>query len=199
MTKKKNNIKQGKDGDKSLGKEKKSNLPFILSILAILISLGQLIFTVPVVLKYFDKVELRVVELNIEKPTNVDYLRTSFIIINTGDNTAKNIELHLRLLKNDKILFVPEVFNLTKDDTKGGIARNLIFKCEELVPGQKVRFFVHSDYKEYLQTNSIDTLYYNQSINRSELSYGPYITFLKHSLGQVQLERSNDLTLTELK
>lgn len=199
MTKKKKKNKQDKDNSKSIDKEKKSNLPLILSILAILISLGQLIFTVPVVLKYFDKVELKAVEFDIEKPIDGDYVRTSFMIINTGDNTAKNVELHLRVLKNDKILFVPEVFSLSKDDRKGGIARNLIFKCEELVPGEKVRFFVHSDFTEYLKTNSIDTLYYNQSVNRPELSYGPSITVLKHSLGKVLLERPNDLTLTELK
>ncbi len=199
MTKKKKKKKQVIDNPESNKKEKKSNLPLVLSILAILISLGQLIFTVPVVLKYFDKVELKAVEFDIEKPIDDDYVRTSFMIINTGDNTAENVELHLRVLKNDKILFVPEVFNLTKDDTKGGIARNLIFKCEELVPGEKVRFFVHSDFSEYLKTNSIDTLYFNKPVTRPELSYGPYITVLKHSLGKVLLERPTNLTLNELK
>ncbi len=199
MTKKKKKKKQAIDNPESNKKEKKSNLPLVLSILAILISLGQLIFTVPVVLKYFDKVELKAVEFDIEKPIDDDYVRTSFVIINTGDNTAENVELHLRVLKNDKILFVPEVFNLTKDDTKGGIARNLIFKCEELVPGEKVRFFVHSDFSEYLKTNSIDTLYFNKPVTRPELSYGPYITVLKHSLGKVLLERPTNLTLNELK
>jgi hypothetical protein len=199
MTKKKKKKNQNKENQDSSGKKNKSNLPLILSVLAIFISLGQLIFTVPVVLRYFDKVELKAVEFDIEKPIDDNYVRTSFMIINTGDNTAKNVELHLRVLKNDKILFVPEVFNLAKDDTKGGIARNLIFKCEELVPGEKVRFFIHSDFSEYLETNSLDTLYFNKPVTRPELSYGPYITVLKHSLGKVLLERPTDLTLNELK
>eukprot|EP00481_Brizalina_sp_1-RS-2013_P002805 TRINITY_DN7461_c0_g1_i1.p1 TRINITY_DN7461_c0_g1~~TRINITY_DN7461_c0_g1_i1.p1 ORF type:complete len:116 (-),score=11.76 TRINITY_DN7461_c0_g1_i1:172-519(-) len=95
MTKKKK-----KKNQDSSGKKGKSNLPLILPILAILISLGQLIFTVPVVLRYFDKVELKAVEFDIEKPINDNYVRSSFMIMNTGDNTAKNVELHLRVLKN---------------------------------------------------------------------------------------------------
>ncbi len=192
--------KKKKNKSQKLGTSiNKLNLPLVLSIFAIMISFVQLIFTLPIVLKYFEQVELRAIEYNISKPIDDDYVRSSFMIINTGNNTARNVELHLRVLKNDKILFIPEIFNLTKDDIKNGIARNLIFKCDELVPGEKVRFFIHSNFQEYLETNSLDTLYYNKSITRPKLSYGPYITTLKHSLGKVQLERLVDLTLTELK
>ncbi|MBC3845413.1 hypothetical protein H8K90_03390 [Winogradskyella echinorum] len=192
-------MKKKKSKEKKSKRTNKRNWPLIISIFAFIVSFGQLIFTYPVVLKQFEKVELKAVEFDIEKPIDDNYVRTSFMIINTGANTAKNVELHLRVLKNDKILFVPEVFNLAKDDTKDGIARNLIFKCEDIVPGEKVRFFIHSDFSEYLETNSLDTLYFNKPVTRPELSYGPYITILKHSLGKVLFERPTDLTLYELK
>lgn len=191
MSKKKKSKK--KDSDKV---KRKWNLPFVISVL---INFGLLFFSIPTVLRYFDKVELKAVQLNIEKPINDNYVRSSFMILNTGDNTAKNVELHLRVLKNDRVLFVPEVFNLSKDDTKGGIARNLIFNCHEIVPGEKVLFFIHSDFNEYLETNSIDTLYFNIPIPKPDLSYGPYITTLKHSLGKVLVEEPINLTLTELE
>ena len=140
----KNKEKKDKENLKSKAKRKKINLPLYLSVIAILISLGQLIFTIPVVLKYFEKVELKVIEYELAKKKDDDFVRTSFLIVNTGKNTARNVELHLRLLKDDKILFVPEVFNLVKDDTKGGIAKNIIYECDEIVPGEKVRFFVFS-------------------------------------------------------
>ncbi len=191
--------KQKKRKKNSDIKKTNSKLPLLLSIIAILISLGQFIFTLPTVLRHYDQVELKAIEFDLDKPANEDYVRSSIMIINTGENTATNVQLHLRLLQNDKILFVPEVFELTKDDNKGGIAKNLIFKCEELVPGEKVNLIIHSKFADYLKFNSLDTLYFDKPIKRPEFSYGPYITSLKHSKGKVQLERSSEIKLTELK
>ncbi|XMO87593.1 hypothetical protein AAFN75_04760 [Algibacter sp. AS12] len=199
MTKKKKKKNRDKVIQESIGIEKKSNLPLYLSLVAIAISFGQLIFTIPIVLKYFDQVEIQAYELGIAKPADKDYVQSSYIIRNTGNNTAKNVELHLRILKGDNVLFIPEVFRISKDDNKGGITKNLIYKCDELVPGESVRIHVFSDFKNYLTTNSLDTLYYNKSSKRPEFNFGPYISDLKHSLGKVIVREKDSLNLSEIR
>ena len=199
MTKKKSKKDKNKKTQDSNGKDKKTNLPLILSVLAILISLGQLIFTIPIVLRYFDRVEIQATELGLSKPTDKNYIQSSFLIRNNGKNTAENVELHLRILKGDNVLFIPEVFRLSKDDKKNGIAKNLIYKCDELVPGENVRIYVYSDFDNYLRINSIDTLIYEKTVAKPEFDYGPYMTNLKHSKGKVIINSPDSLTLKEIK
>ncbi len=191
--------KKEKELHKSIKKQKKSNLPLILSISALLISLGQLIFTIPIVLRYFERVEIQAFELGIAKPIEKNYLQSSFLISNNGRNTAKNVEMHLRILKDDNVLFIPEVFKLSKNDNKAGIAKNQIYKCDELVPGENVRVYVYSDFSSYLKINSIDTLFYDKTIKKPNFKYGPHLKILKHSLGKINIKRTDSLTLKEIK
>ncbi|MEF3079250.1 hypothetical protein [Winogradskyella poriferorum] len=202
MGKKKEKKKKSKvefNDRESFKQQKPSKLPLYLSILAILISFGQLVFTVPIVLKYFDRVEIEAKELGIAKPINEDFIKSSFIIRNTGNNTAENVELHLRILDDDNVVFIPDVFRLVKDDNRDGITKNLIYKCDELVPGEHVRISVFSNFVDYLKINNIDTLYFNKPIKRPEFNFGPYISGLKHSLNKVKVEEKDSLYLKEIR
>ncbi|WP_179344442.1 hypothetical protein [Winogradskyella ursingii] len=170
----------------------------MLSILAIIISLGQLIFTMPFVLKQFEKVELKATEIEFSKVKNLDVLNTSFIIMNTGENTADNVELQIRTFNEDKVIFNPDIFELIKGDNTSAPVKNLIYKCEAIVPNEKVRVYIKSSYTNYLDFYSIDTLEYEKPISLPEYQYGPTIIYLKHSLGKVNIRRKDSLLLKEV-
>ncbi|MEP0263408.1 hypothetical protein [Dokdonia sp.] len=118
--------------------------------------------------------------------------------MNTGNNTAENVELHIRILKDDKIMFVPDIFNHVKGENKEGLAGNLFYKCDKIVPGERVRIYVFSNYKNYLKTHNLDTLIYNKRIDVHKPAYGPNIINLKHSLGKVEIQRQNSILLRKL-
>ena len=113
--KKKKNNKETKTQEYK-GIEKKSNRSLRLAIIAIAISALQLFFTIPAVLKYFSRVEIYAAQLGISKHPDEDFIRHSFLIRNSGTNTAKNVELHLGILKGDKVRFIPEIFELVRSD-----------------------------------------------------------------------------------
>ena len=192
-------MKKKKKKSKSKSRKTKINISLVLSIIAILISLVQLVFDNPYFSKFINKIEISASELGIAKHKNEDYLKSSFLIRNNGKNTAKNVELHLRILRDDNVTIEPELFFLKKDDNKGGIAKNLIYKCDELVPGEIVRIDVYSDYSNYLKINSIDTLFFNEKAAKPKTPYGPYLKSLKHSQKVVRIRRLDSLNLTEIK
>ncbi len=181
-------------GEKKKKKKKRITIS-IRSVILTVIAFGQLFFTIPVVIKYFERVEMEVVEHDISKFEHPNKIRTFYTIKNIGKNTAKNVELHLRVLKNDTYLFDPKIFTLVEDDKSDGVARNLIFKRDELVENETVDLYIFSIFDEYLELNSLDTLVYNKPIERPKQSYGPHITGLKHSTGKVSVKHLSKLTL----
>jgi len=195
MAKKKKKKKQNKGNSDSRRKKNKSYLPLILSTLAILISLGQLIFTIPVVLRYFEKVEIKAIEFGIGLTQATNILETSFLIENIGDNTAKNVELELRVLKDSRVTFVPNIFELTSPNVPKTPAQTLFYELDELVPGEKVKLYVHCDFTDYLEINRIDTLIFNKPVPHLKFTYGPHLIKVKHSFGKVKIEYPDSLLL----
>ncbi|WP_117880090.1 hypothetical protein [Aureibaculum luteum] len=206
MNKKKNRKKEKKKFQKNQksvnnedqrisSKSKRTNFSLILSILALVISFVQLLFTMPLVLKYYDKVEIQVHELGLTKLENYDNIFSQFKIKNIGENTAKNVEFRLRVLNGDSVRIVPKVFNLLKVDSSGIITKDSFYGCDEIVPSESVRIIITSDFSNFLKLNRIDTLFYNKAIDRYKVSTGPYIWDLKHSLGRVKVIGSDSLTL----
>jgi hypothetical protein len=189
MGKKKTKKKKNKLGIKST---------LVMSVLALLVSFGQLYFTLPFVLKSYEKVEIQALELGLAKSPNEDFIESSFIIHNSGQNTAQNVELHMRILENDRILFVPDVFDLIKGKDGEGLAHNLIYRCDQIVPDEKINIYVFSDYKQYLDFYELDTLVYNSPIKLPKYMYGPNIIDLKHSLGKAGISRQDSLRLRKL-
>jgi len=192
-------MRKKKKKSKKKSEKTKVNISLVLSIVAILISLGQLIFDNPYFLKFVNKVEISASELGVSKHKDEDYLKSTFLIRNKGKNTAKNVELHLRILKDDNVMIEPKVFFRKTNDNNGGIAKNLIYECDELVPGEIVRIDVYSDYSNYLKINSIDTLFFNKKAARPKVPYGPHLKSLKHSQKTVEIKRLDSLILTEIK
>lgn len=188
-----------------MGKSKKNkkrktklNISLWLSIFAILISLGQLVFTMPFVLKQFEKVELKAMEIEFSKPKDLDVLNTYFIVMNTGKNTAENVELQIRTFNEDWVTFNPDIFELVKGENTSAPIKNLIYRCDAIVPNETVKIFIKSKYSNYLDFYSIDTLEYNKPIPLPKYQYGPTIIYLKHSLGKVNIERKDSLILEEV-
>ena len=180
-------------------KKKKTNYSLVLSIIAIVISLGQLIFTMPFVIKQFEEVEMLAIELGMAKHPNEKYLESSFVILNTGKNTAKDVEFHLRTFNGDKIMIVPDVFELIKSSDKTAPVLNSIYRCKQVVPQEKIMIYVMTDFKKYLNFYKLDTLYYGKSNPLPRYIYGPNIISLKHSLGKVIINRQDSLRLKKLE
>jgi hypothetical protein len=157
-----------------------------LSIIAIIISVGQLFFDNPYFLKYFNKVELVSTEIGINKAPNSNRLESEFLIENIGDNTAKNVEIQLRVLRDSKVFFMTNTFSLINPEVPKTPVRNLIYRCDAMLPGEKVKIYIWSDFKHYLEVNNIDTLLYNTRTSRPKHDYGPYITRAKHASGKVE-------------
>ncbi len=186
---------------KKSGKKKSQklrvNISLWLSIIAILISLGQLIFDNPFFLKHFNQVEINATELDVSKSIDGDKIKSSFLIENIGKNTAKNVEIRLRVLEKSSVIITPDIFELVNPEEPLTPARNLLYRCDELVPGDKIKLLVFSDFSDYLKINSLDTLYYNKTRARPERDYGPYISGMKHSLGKVMVDYKDSLVLRE--
>ena len=74
----------------------------------------------------------------------------------------------------------------------------MFYRCDKIVPGEKVRIYVFSDYKNYLKTYELDTLSYDKPIDLHKYPYGPRIVNLKHSLNKVNIERQKSILLRKL-
>ncbi len=81
---------------------------------------------------------------------------------------------------------MPNTFNLVNPEAPKTPVRNLIFKCDLMVPGEKVKIYIWSDFEHFLEVNNIDTLLYNTRTSRPKHDYGPYITRAKHASGKVE-------------
>lgn len=185
--------KKKKNKDKN-----KLNISLILSIVAILISLSQVIFENPFFQRYFNSPELNVYEIGFAKEPNGNRMRTSFGIENNGKNTATNVEIQLRVLKNDFVQFIPNTFELIKDDRKDIPIRNLIYKNKEMVPNEKVMILVSSNFNDFLDINRIDTLTFEKAIAKPEFQFGPYLQYVKHSKGKVFIEELDSIRLDRI-
>ncbi|MFL0353996.1 hypothetical protein [Xanthomarina sp. GH4-25] len=178
---------KNKSNNKKKGKGKsKINISLFLSIVAIIISIGQFIFDNPYFLKHFNKVEIVVTELGITKAINSDRIEADFLIENVGNNTAKNVEIQLRVLKNSQVIFMPNTFSLENPNEPETPVKNLVYKCKAIVPGEKVKVYVLSNFEDFLKINKIDTLLYNTRTLRPRYDYGPYITSAKHDSGKAK-------------
>ena len=175
----------GKEKSKK-GRKHKVNISLFLSIVAILVSMGQLIFDNPYFLKNFNKVELTATELGISKEPASDKIESSFIVENIGRNTAQDVEIQLRVLKDSKVIIMPNTFTLENPSVPETPVKNLIYKCDAVVPGEKIRIYVLSDFEDYLNINKLDTLMYNTRTAKPLFDYGPYISSAKHSKGKVE-------------
>lgn len=181
-------------------KNSKVNISLVLSVLAIVISSGQLIISSPFFMKYYNSTELIAVENSIAKHPLSNRIESVFLIKNIGENSAKEIELSLRTLHNDYVRFVPpDVFELAKSEKIDPVLPDLKYKCKSLVPNEEVRIIVSSSFEEYLLSNQLDTLLINRKVRRPNYQTGPFINYLKFSDGQAQLDIMDTLELREIQ
>lgn len=188
----------GKSKKKKKNRKIKLNISVLLSVIALIVSVVHAYYSMPFVLKQFEKVELKAMEIEFSKPKDLDILNTYFIITNTGSNTAKNVELQIRTFNEDWVIFNPDIFELVKGENTSAPIKNLIYRCDAIVPNETVKVFIKSKYSNYLDFYSIDTLEYNKPLPLPEYQYGPTIIYLKYSLGKVNIDRKDSLILEEV-
>tara|TARA_A100000171_G_scaffold51166_1_gene64644 strand:- start:52 stop:642 length:591 start_codon:yes stop_codon:yes gene_type:complete len=188
--------KKSQKNKKKASDSKKLNWSFVISIVAVLISLGQLFFTYPLVLKYFEKVELSATELGVYKPTNNDYLQSVYEIKNIGENPAENVELQLRIFKEGNVIFEPNVFYLDKEDkTDEAVILNNIYKCDYLVKGESVKIYIYSDLPMFEFVYRLRDLKVGSHFKKHKYDYGPSLVNLKHSKGIVPIKKSDSIKI----
>ncbi len=178
---------------------------FLMSFIAVLTIIGP-----PILDSYLNRVEIVAIERGISKWDTSKYIESRFLVYNNGRNTARNVKIHIQILKGDYINFYPEIFKLIKSDattiehdtiTKQDTTdcecevQNLIYECEEFVAGQKVQVYISSDFSAFLKSNELDTLIINQTIRTKDAKAGPFITQIWHSEGKGEIISPDTMSL----
>ena len=108
------------------------------------------------------------------------------------------LNFKIRTFNKDRITFNPDIFELVKGENTKAPIKNVIYRCDAIVPNEQVRVYIRSKYSNFLDFYSIDTLEYNKPKPLPEYQYGPTIIYLKHSKGKVNIERKDSLKLKEV-
>ncbi len=152
--KKKTNIKfETSDALHEKNQNNKINVSLILSILALIVAIVQLVVTTPYFTERYYKSSLDIVEI---EPTisNQDYT-TNYLVTNQSKNTVNNIEINIQMLVGDQIQLAP---NGNIDFTykeNGPFFKDCYFKIEKLVPKENILVMIHS--------NRDSLVYYNRA------------------------------------
>ena len=103
-----------------------------ISAFALIISIVNTALTSPVIINFYSKPEVSVVEVNRE--LDGDTYRTMFIAKNEGSSTAKSVELILNTHSNDIVQTMQGFTGEMSEKPNGPSLKTLTFKVDYLAP-----------------------------------------------------------------
>lgn len=185
------------EGNLTKNEKRKIDLSLVVAILALIVSGIQVWISSPQYVKSSNKPELEVRE-DFRFSNSGDKILIHYFIENISEHTAENVTLRLRIWKDDFYQFVPDIFEVTKDDRNDIPVKVLNFKAENLVAGERVALLVTTDIKNFQHELKVDTLELNKKYEKPFMFIAPEIEMVKCNQGFAKIIREKFIVLNKL-
>lgn len=161
-------------------------ITIVISSLALLISIGQLLFSYPLFSKYFYGSKIIGTEFPIKNESKKCI--STFQITNEGNKTADDITISLTCFKDDNVTIMPQLdFDVEYRDN-GAPLKDIVIKNRKFVPHDFIIVMIASDSTSYYE--SIAELK-NQMIENDKFRI-PFLSIIKYADGFGEIIRLRD-------
>lgn len=185
------------DGNLTKKEKRKIDVSLLVAILALIVSGIQAWISSPTYIKSAYKPEL-VVREDYRFSNSGDKILIHYFIENQSQHTAENVSLRLRVWKDDYHQFIPDIFELTKDDKSDIPVKVLTYKAENMVAGERVALLVTTDIENFKNEMKIDTLELNKKYDKPFMFIAPEVEMVKCSQGFAEIIREKSIILNKL-
>jgi hypothetical protein len=114
-----------------------------LSVTALIISVLQFGFSIPIISQYFYSSEIVAFQPKNEV-LNDKFIRV-FYVKNEGNKAAENLFINFKCVKNDSITTLPKLDIEMKSEKDGEPLKNVSIHVKRLLPNEQIIFLVQTD------------------------------------------------------
>lgn len=133
---------------------KNEKLTLVISSIALLLTILQLLLSIPFVSNLFYSAE--VVGKRLDDKYSKGQYETTFLIKNEGNKNADNLLVNLTVSTKSKLTIVPNVFYEIEAHQNGEPLRDIIIKTSHFLPKENIYIIVNTDSTDFYKFKTGD-------------------------------------------